>query len=405
MKKLILFGAGWCGREAYTFFGEENVFCFCDNAVKEKEERELYGKKVISFERFLEIQQDCITVISLKMKYSLEVCRQLEEAGVESYIIFRALPKDQKTSDEWMALLQDREERGRLQRKSYFYLLDRVQMQFDYLKRHADITTLKPAEGDLRKHQLELLEQAEAFFDFIKELNIKPFLIYGNLIGAVRHQGFVPWDDDLDFGLVREEYEKLLEFAYKKCVVLVSEPEENGLVGDSGIIIEANKLAETCPDKYIFDLRPDFIQISKCEEGRVLCVMDVWAYDFYKSEYTIQDYISWRAAVMEEASQKKTMRERLQVIRQAQKVSKLVSRERTELFFPGIDNHWGVPVRAPIREFLRTEDVFPLQKVKFENTQFWAPKNMEALLKHDYLDFMSFPDDVGIESHSEAAGD
>lgn len=35
---------------------------------------------------------------------------------------------------------------------------------------------------------------------------IKPFLTYG-LIGAVRYQGFVPWDDDLDFGLIRNEYE------------------------------------------------------------------------------------------------------------------------------------------------------------------------------------------------------
>lgn len=403
--KLILFGAGWCGKEAYTFFGEENVFCFCDNAVKCNEERVLCGKRVISFERFLEIQEDYITVLSLRMKYSLEVCRQLEEAGVENYIIFRALPKDQKTPDEWMTLINDRKERERLQRKSYFYLLDRVQMQFDYLKRHSDITALKPAEGDLRKHQLELLEQAEAFFDFIKEMDIKPFLLGGNLIGAFRHQGFVPWDDDLDFGLIREEYEKLLEFGYKNCVVLTYESEQEIWVDGSGNAIENTRLAETYPNNYIFDFQPEYIQILRSEEGCMSCIMDLWAYDFYKGEYTIQDYISWRTAVMEKTGREKTTWEKLQVIRQALKDSKLVSREKTDHFFWGIDNHRGCPSEAPITEFIRTEDIFPLQKVKYENTQLWAPKNMEVLLRHDYLDFMSFPDNVGIESHSEAAGD
>lgn len=403
--KLILFGAGWCGKEAYTFFGEENVFCFCDNAVKGDEERELFGKKVISFDRFLEIQKDYITVLSLRMKYSMEVCRQLEEAGVENYTIFRALPKAERTADEWMVLLQDGKERARLQRKSFFYLLDRIQTQFDYLKRHAEITTLKPAEGDLRKHQLELLEQTEAFFDFIKELDIKPFLIYGNLIGAVRHQGFVPWDDDLDFGLIREEYEKLLEFGYKNCVVLTYESKEDVWVDGDGNAIENSKITEVYPNNYIFDFQPGYIQILKCEKGCMSCIMDIWAYDFYKSEYTILDYINWRAAVMEEADRKETAREKIRVIRQAQKDSKLVNRERTKQFFLGIDNHRGIPIKEPIREFLRTEDVFPLQKVKYENAQFWAPKNREVFLRHDYGDFMSFPDDVGIESHSEAAGD
>ena len=84
--------------------------------------------------------------------------------------------------------------------------------QFEYLKAHSDISKLKPASGNLRKEQLELLDFCNEFFDEIKELNIKPFLAYGNLIGAVRHQGFIPWDDDLDFGLMRDDYEKLIAY-------------------------------------------------------------------------------------------------------------------------------------------------------------------------------------------------
>ena len=64
-------------------------------------------------------------------------------------------------------------------------------------------------------HQ-KLLEMAVFFANFTKENNLKAFLCGGGAIGAIRHKGFIPWDDDLDFLMPREDYDKLIQIWNEK---------------------------------------------------------------------------------------------------------------------------------------------------------------------------------------------
>ena len=60
---------------------------------------------------------------------------------------------------------------------------------------------------EIQKVSLEILRHIDSF---CREHNIQYFLDSGTLIGAARHKGFIPWDDDMDIRMPRPDYERFI---------------------------------------------------------------------------------------------------------------------------------------------------------------------------------------------------
>lgn len=69
------------------------------------------------------------------------------------------------------------------------------------------------SDYDVRPLQLRLLHILDTFHKVCEERGLKYYLVDGTLLGAVRHGGFIPWDDDLDIAMPREDYETLISHA------------------------------------------------------------------------------------------------------------------------------------------------------------------------------------------------
>lgn len=92
-----------------------------------------------------------------------------------------------------------------------FFCLQHTAGENDLETRKKAFLNMPQAEGDLRLIQLISNHILVRLKEVCDRNSLKFFLMAGTLVGALRHEGYIPWDDDIDIGMMRPDYERLVD--------------------------------------------------------------------------------------------------------------------------------------------------------------------------------------------------
>lgn len=123
---------------------------------------------------------------------------------------------------------------------------------------------------ELKTLQLGILTDVDSF---CRSQNLRYSLAYGTLLGAVRHKGFIPWDDDIDIWMLREDYEKFRRIYKSDRYYLVDSSSHvelpYGKVCDNETILIENANHSFSPGVFIDIFPVDFLPIDEKERKKV----------------------------------------------------------------------------------------------------------------------------------------
>ena len=239
-----------------------------------------------------------------------------------------------------------------------------------------------PDGSELRRQQMRMLDMLLVFDEICQRNDIKYWLSSGTLIGAVRHKGFIPWDDDVDVEMMREDYQRLMQVlpsALPDWLALqTDETDPNYFYYYAKLRDKNSRIEETNNYDRLLKERGIFIDIFPLEKQRR------WLH-ILGEKTTGHMYKIWRTS----KDDAKSMRKIRRIFNVNQRVVYPVLRFLCRLFGSKvITSGMGMPFHNPRYE----EDIFPLTTAEFEGHQLPVPHDADHMLRAIYGDYMKLPD-------------
>lgn len=247
-------------------------------------------------------------------------------------------------------------------------------------------------DGRLRKAQLKMLAMLEVVDKICTQHGLDYWLDAGTMLGAVRHQGFIPWDDDMDIAMPRASYEKFLQIAPAELPgsMWLQTPHS-----DPGFYNMATPLK-------IRDRHSRLIEThEKGDEPYVQGIfIDVFVYDGMPSR-------SWQRHCYKFIARKIsrilcTQYSKVGAGRHAgfyHKLGKLLPKALLEKCIHHMvqysnkhyQTHIGRGYHCKRSNYIPLASIFPLKRVRFETGEFNVPREAEWILTMKYGDYQTLP--------------
>lgn len=236
-----------------------------------------------------------------------------------------------------------------------------------------------PEGSPLRRQQMVMLEMVKELDRICKKHDIPYFLYGGTLLGAFRHNGFIPWDDDLDVAMMRQDYKRLMKVLPAELPAHIAlqnnDTDKNYFLFITKLRDKRSFLDEGNFDK-VFKERGIFIDIFPLD--RLLpwtqrLHLQSLAYNFFRNEGS----------------------DAMGKIRALTWFNRHVSFPLLRMLsrLSGTDAlmcDYGIP----FHNIYDINDVFPLKNHIFEGVQLPVPGNSHHMLQTMFGDYMRLPNDL-----------
>lgn len=242
----------------------------------------------------------------------------------------------------------------------------------------------------LQKHLYQILVAIDRVC--IKH-DIPYFLVGGTMLGAVRHKGFIPWDDDLDIGMMRCDYERFL----KIC--------PNVLNNEFRLQHFSNEPSAPCSYAKILDTRTEiYVKSMEHLPAKKHLYVDVFPFDGVPRSTVVKKIQTVSLSLLRGLIEIKFInvpnprwRNRVLVsflrpVLPGQMLNQLFS--QISRWCPADDSDWCCAFHTPyafIRGTFHKTWVLPTVSLPFESGMFPCPANVDACLKRTYGDYMTLP--------------